>query len=88
MFGASVLTGPLEPTNERYARQDRRIKMAEAYRSQYGHDFIGVMPTNLYGPAAFTRRSHRVRRALRSGTPASRGGSFSMSTTWRMPTST
>ncbi|MEK9285738.1 NAD-dependent epimerase/dehydratase family protein, partial [Bradyrhizobium sp. ISRA442] len=47
----SMLTGPLEPTNEPYAiAKIAGIKMAEAYRSQYGSDFISVMPTNLYGP--------------------------------------
>ena len=47
----SVLSGPLEPTNEPYAiAKIAGIKMAEAYRSQYGSDFISVMPTNLYGP--------------------------------------
>jgi GDP-L-fucose synthase len=47
----SVLTGPLEPTNEPYAiAKIAGLKMAEAYRSQYGSDFISVMPTNLYGP--------------------------------------
>ncbi|MBB4382538.1 GDP-L-fucose synthase [Bradyrhizobium sp. SBR1B] len=46
-----LLTGPLEPTNEPYAiAKIAGIKMAEAYRSQYGADFISVMPTNLYGP--------------------------------------
>src|SRR3954447_13220193 len=44
----SVLTAPLEPTNEPYAiAKIAGIKMAEAYRSQYGCDFISVMPTNL-----------------------------------------
>ena len=47
----SMLTGPLEPTNEPYAiAKIAGIKMVEAYRSQYGSDFINVMPTNLYGP--------------------------------------
>ena len=47
----SMLTGPLEPTNEPYAiAKIAGIKMVEAYRSQYGSDFITVMPTNLYGP--------------------------------------
>jgi len=47
----SMLTGPLEPTNEPYAiAKIAGIKMVEAYRSQYGADFINVMPTNLYGP--------------------------------------
>ena len=46
----SMLTGALEPTNEPYAiAKIAGIKMAEAYRSQYGADFISVMPTNLYG---------------------------------------
>ena len=46
----SMLTGPLEPTNEPYAiAKIAGIKMVEAYRSQYGADFINVMPTNLYG---------------------------------------
>ncbi|MDI4232938.1 GDP-L-fucose synthase [Bradyrhizobium sp. Arg237L] len=46
----SVLTGPLEPTNEPYAiAKIAGIKMTETYRSQYGADFISVMPTNLYG---------------------------------------
>jgi GDP-L-fucose synthase len=47
----SMLTGPLESTNEPYAiAKIAGIKMVEAYRSQYGADFINVMPTNLYGP--------------------------------------
>ncbi len=46
----AMLTGPLEPTNEPYAiAKIAGIKMVEAYRSQYGSDFISVMPTNLYG---------------------------------------
>jgi GDP-L-fucose synthase len=46
----SMLTGALEPTNEPYAiAKIAGIKMVEAYRSQYGSDFINVMPTNLYG---------------------------------------
>lgn len=46
-----LLTGLLEPTNEPYAiAKIAGIKMCEAYRSQYGSDFISVMPTNLYGP--------------------------------------
>jgi GDP-L-fucose synthase len=70
----SVLTGPLEPTNEPYAiAKIAGIKLAEAYRSQYGRDFISVMPTNLYGPgdnyhpelshvvAALIRRFHEAK---------------------------
>lgn len=46
----SLLTGILEPTNEPYAiAKIAGIKMCEAYRDQYGCDFISVMPTNLYG---------------------------------------
>lgn len=46
-----LLTGLLEPTNEPYAiAKITGIKMCEAYRSQYGCNFISVMPTNLYGP--------------------------------------
>ena len=47
----SLLTGPLEPTNEWYAiAKIAGIKLAQAYRQQYGHDYISAMPTNLYGP--------------------------------------
>ena len=46
-----ILTGPLEPTNEPYAiAKIAGIKMCDAYRDQYGCNFISVMPTNLYGP--------------------------------------
>src|SRR5215203_841837 len=46
-----LLTGPLEYTNEPYAiAKIAGIKMCDAYRSQYGCDFISAMPTNLYGP--------------------------------------
>src|SRR5450432_4265893 len=70
----SMLTGPLEITNEPYAiAKIAGIKMVEAYRSQYGSDFINVMPTNLYGPgdnyhpeyshvvAALIRRFHEAK---------------------------
>jgi GDP-L-fucose synthase len=70
----AMLTGPLEPTNEPYAiAKIAGIKMAEAYRDQYGCDFINVMPTNLYGPgdnyqpeyshvvAALIRRFHEAK---------------------------
>ena len=47
----SLLTGPLEPTNEWYAvAKIAGIKLVQAYRKQYGCDFISAMPTNLYGP--------------------------------------
>src|SRR6266446_557395 len=70
----SILTGPLEETNEPYAiAKIAGIKMVEAYRGQYGCDFINVMPTNLYGPgdnyhpeyshvvAALIRRFHEAK---------------------------
>jgi GDP-L-fucose synthase len=72
----SLLTGPLEATNEPYAiSKIAGVKMVEAYRSQYGSDFINVMPTNLYGPgdnyhpehshvvAALIRRFHEAKQS-------------------------
>jgi GDP-L-fucose synthase len=66
-----LLSGPLEPTNQWYAvAKIAGIKLVEAYRRQFGADFISVMPTNLYGqgdnyhhehshvPAALIRRFH------------------------------
>lgn len=47
----ALLTGPLEPTNEWYAlAKIAGVKLAQAYRKQFGCDFISAMPTNLYGP--------------------------------------
>ncbi|WP_230989419.1 GDP-L-fucose synthase [Devosia faecipullorum] len=47
----ALLTGALEPTNEYYAiAKIAGIKLCQAYRRQYGDDFISAMPTNLYGP--------------------------------------
>jgi len=47
----SLLTGKLEPTNEAYAiAKIAGIKMCDAYRDQYGCDYISIMPSNLYGP--------------------------------------
>lgn len=72
----ALLTGPLEPTNEWYAiAKIASLKLAEAYRRQYGDDFISLMPTNLYGlgdnyhpehshvPAALIRRMHEAKLA-------------------------
>ena len=69
-----LLTGSLEPTNEWYAvAKIAGIKLAQAYRRQFGADFISVMPTNLYGPgdnyhpdnshvpAALIRRFHEAK---------------------------
>lgn len=47
----ALLSGPLEPTNEWYAiAKIAGIKLCQAFRRQYGCDFISAMPTNLYGP--------------------------------------
>ena len=47
----SLLTGPLEPTNEWYAiAKIAGVKLCQAYRKQHGCHFISAMPTNLYGP--------------------------------------
>jgi GDP-L-fucose synthase len=51
MKEAELLTGALEPTNESYAiAKIAGIKLCQAYRRQYGSNFISAMPTNLYGP--------------------------------------
>ncbi len=69
----ALLTGPLEPTNEPYAlAKIAGLKLCDAYRKQYGCNFISAMPTNLYGPGdnyhpenshvlpAFIRRFHEA----------------------------
>ncbi|AVO38837.1 GDP-L-fucose synthase family protein [Pukyongiella litopenaei] len=69
-----LLTGPLEPTNEWYAiAKIAGLKLCQAYRRQYGRDYISAMPTNLYGPGdnyspngshvlpAFIARMHAAR---------------------------
>ncbi len=51
MAEKALLTGPLEPTNEWYAvAKIAGIKLCQAYRKQYGSDFISAQPNNLYGP--------------------------------------
>lgn len=62
----SLLTGPLEPTNEWYAiAKIAGIKLAQSYRKQYGCDYISAMPTNLYGPEDnFDLQSSHVMPAL------------------------
>ena len=51
MTEESLLTGPLEPTNEPYAiAKIAGLKLCENFKIQYGDDFISCMPTNLYGP--------------------------------------
>ena len=72
----ALLTGPLEPTNEWYAvAKIAGIKLCQAYRKEYGADFISAMPTNLYGPGdnydlnsshvlpALIRKAHEAREA-------------------------
>ena len=62
----SLLTGPLEPTNEWYAvAKIAGIKQCQAYRRQYNRDFVSCMPTNLYGPGDnFDLQSSHVLPAL------------------------
>jgi GDP-L-fucose synthase len=79
MAESSLLTGPLEPTNEPYAiAKIAGIKLCESYNRQYGVDFRSVMPTNLYGPGDYyhPENSHvipalirRFREAADAGTP-------------------
>ncbi|MGD1036873.1 MAG: GDP-L-fucose synthase [Roseiarcus sp.] len=70
----ALLTGPLEPTNQWYAvAKIAGIKLCQAYRKQYGRDYISAMPTNLYGPGdnfdpqtshvlpALIRKAHEAR---------------------------
>ena len=95
----ALLTGALEPTNEPYAvAKIAGIKMAEAYRSQYGFDAISLMPTNLYGPEdnfdlesshvlpALIRKFHEAKVAgaatVTLGAPGLRCASFCMWTIW------
>ena len=72
----ALLSGPLEPTNQWYAiAKIAGLKLCEAYRQQYGVDFISAMPTSLYGPGdnfrstgshvipALIRRAHEARQS-------------------------
>ena len=80
----ALLTGPLEPTNEWYAiAKIAGLKLAQAYRRQFGHDFISVMPTNLYGPGDNYDlvSSHVIPALLRKAYEAKRGGRRTM-TVW------
>jgi GDP-L-fucose synthase len=79
-----LLTGLLEPTNEPYAiAKIAGIKMCDAYRSQYGCNFISVMPTNLYGPNDNydLRNSHVLPALMRKFISARREGADSV-TIW------
>lgn len=79
-----LLTGLLEPTNEPYAiAKIAGIKMCDGYRSQYGCNFISVMPTNLYGPNDNydLKNSHVLPAMLRKFITAKRNGEASV-TIW------
>ena len=73
----SLLTGSLEPTNEAYAvAKIAGIKLCQAYRRQFGCDFISAMPTNLYGPGDNfdPASSHVIPALLRKMHEAKRNG--------------
>lgn len=77
----SLLTGPLEPTNEWYAvAKIAGIKLCQAYREQHGCDYISVQPTNLYGPGDNydLQSSHVLPALLRKAHEAKVGGKKSM----------
>lgn len=77
----ALLTGPLEPTNEWYAiAKIAGIKLCQAYRRQYGRDFISAMPTNLYGPGDNfdLTSSHVIPALIRKAHEAKQAGSRSM----------
>ncbi len=80
----SLLTGPLEPTNEWYAvAKIAGIKLCQAYRRQYGCDFISAMPSNLYGPNDYfhPERSHVIPGMMRRFHEATASGDASV-TCW------
>ena len=73
----ALLTGPLETTNEWYAvAKIAGIKLCQAYRRQYGCDFVSAMPTNLYGPGDNfdLESSHVIPALMRKLHEAKRGG--------------
>jgi GDP-L-fucose synthase len=77
----SLLTGPLEPTNEWYAiAKIAGLKLCEAYRRQYGVDYISAMPTNLYGPGDNynLETSHVIPALIRKAHDAKMAGARSM----------
>ncbi|MCS4185100.1 GDP-L-fucose synthase family protein [Salinibacter ruber] len=84
MSEESLLTGPLEPTNQWYAvAKIAGHKLCEAYRRQHGDDMLTLMPTNLYGPGddfdletshvlpALLRKAHEAKGAAPDGSDAS-----------------
>ncbi|KCZ47271.1 MULTISPECIES: GDP-L-fucose synthase [unclassified Hyphomonas] len=77
----SLLTGPLEPTNEWYAiAKIAGIKLCQAYRRQHGVDYISAMPTNLYGPGDNynLESSHVIPALIRKAHEAKLAGAPSM----------
>ncbi len=77
----ALLTGPLEKTNEWYAiAKIAGIKLCQAYRKQYGADFISAMPTNLYGPYDnyHPENSHVIPALLRKARLAKENGEDGM----------
>lgn len=80
----ALLTGPLEPTNEWYAiAKIAGVKLCQAYRKEYGHDYISAMPTNLYGPGDNfnLQASHVIPAMMRKAHEAKLAGAPSM-TIW------
>lgn len=78
----ALLSGPLEPTNEWYAiAKIAGIKMCQAYRRQYGCDFISAQPTNLYGPGDRydLKASHVIPALIMKAHEAKRTGAASVS---------
>jgi GDP-L-fucose synthase len=77
----ALLTGALEPTNEWYAiAKIAGIKLCQAYRKQFGHDFISAMPTNLYGPGDnyHEQNSHVIPALIRKAHTAKTNNDASM----------
>jgi len=81
MVEECLLSGPLEPTNEWYAiAKIAGIKLCQAYRKQYGADFISAQPINLYGPGDNydLKNSHVVPALLQKAHTAKEEGAASM----------
>ena len=80
----SLLTGPLEPTNEWYAlAKIAGLKLCQAYRRQYGADFVSAQPTNLYGPGDTfdAEASHVIPALILKAHAAKRAGAAAL-TVW------
>jgi GDP-L-fucose synthase len=78
---SALLTGPLEPTNQWYAvAKIAGIKLVEAYRQQFGCDFVSAMPTNLYGPGDNydLQTSHVIPALIRKAHEAKASGAASV----------